>query len=794
MKRTFLGLAALAAGLLLEWTRPAPACGPFYFPPVFTETRHPDFPVMPYTQGQLGVVQPTYYRLYLYVAYRNLSGQGFSPDEARALWGNRVALPGQSSLLSGESPAPPAEPDWPRAWIDARNRIPNAGKVDYFGAFSTSPGIFREEQGPGGRYVNYLNCPAPAFQTALATLKDRTQRYGAGSPELVAWIRAQDQVFSNCEKGENIPAPLPPGASSLARADRQYQIAAAYFYAGNFSRAVEAFREIARDLASPWSAMASYLVARAYIRQATVGRDDNSPDLAALASAEAQLKQVLADPGLRQLHASAEALLDYVAARLHPEHRTRELAQALMEKPAPADLAQKVQDYTFLLDKLENEQFSLDARELQAGRRAHYSRLADLRARDDLTDWILTFQLEDPAALDHAFEKWQEKKSPAWLVSALSKVQAGDPRAAKLVDAARAVPPSSPAYASVTFHRFRVMMQSGRRREVLPELNRLLSRDVHTLPRSALNLFTAMRMSYAQDLADFLKYAQRVPAEISYGFVPGYSHPPAGSPWFDADALIILNRQMPLSVLAEAAQSKVLPDHLRRQIAMGAWTRAFLLGEDRVSAKLAPVIARLTPDLRADLEKFSSEPTPGARRFAGTFLLLRAPGLRPYITSPERTTPLREIDNLRENWWGRGVPCGFPWGQNAWTEFSEPGALQNLPHWPRLDGPLTEIYPHGEVPPPAFLTREELEQARIEWSRTQALPVAPILLGEDVLRWVRMHPDDPRAAEALALAVRAGHFGCPDPNRWKVSKEAFDLLHRRYSASTWAKLTRYWYR
>jgi hypothetical protein len=757
--------------------------------------KHPDFPAVPYTQGDLGVLQPSYYRIYLYVAYRNLSGEGFSPAEARALWDNRMDLLGQSSVTNGPPPTTPAETDWTRAWIDARNRVPNVEPPQYFRTYYwTWPGIYRQEQGPGNRYVNYLNCPPQAFQTALATFEDRTHKYGSGSPDLAVWIKGQDEVFSNCQKGENIPPPLPAGALPLARADRNYQIAAAYFYAGDFAHAEAAFREIAGDPTSPWSPVASYLVARAYIRQATVGHDDNSPDPTALTSAETQLKQVLADPKLGEFHTSAAALLDYVAVRLHPEQRVRELAQALMQKPAPADLAQKAQDYTFLLDKLENEQFLQDAGELQVSRRRNYSKLADVRAHDDLTDWILTFQLDDPAALEHAYEKWQEKKSAAWLVAALTKVQADDARAAGLMDAARTLQPSAPAYTPATFHRFRLMMQSGQRVEVLPELNHLLARSTPALPRSALNLFLAMRMSYARDLTDFLKYAQRVPVELMYNFGPSYPHPPAGSPWFDSDALIILNQQMPLSVLAGAAQSKILPDHLRRQIALGAWTRAFLLDDDRVSVRLAPVVASLTPELRSDLEKFTRTPTAEGRRFAGTYLLLRAPGLRPYITSPERSTPINEFDDLRENWWGKGSPCGLPWGIYGWMVFPASGVQQNTVHWPVLEAPLEEIYPGGEVPTPLFLTRTQLTEAKEDWSRTESLPVASIVLGEEVLRWVGKHPDDPRAEEALALAVRAGHFGCPDANRWKVSKRAFELLHRRYPSSAWTKRTPYWYR
>jgi hypothetical protein len=815
MKRPILWLLALVVTttLVVEFTRSASACGPFYFPPVFTDTVHPDSPLGPYTRGRLGVLQPGYNRIYLYVAYRNLAGWTFDRAQALALWG----LPPESAYLLDKPPKPtpgPPQPlaqpvDWPHAWIDARNRAPSASHAEYLSPWPlpagappvnvpTPEGLNRRVRGPGDQFASYLNCLPEAFQSAINTLQNRTQKYGASNPELVAWINAQDQVFSNCVQGENIPIPLDANTSPLARADRQYQIAAAYFYAGDFVKAVAAFQAIADDPASPWSRMARYLVARAYIRQATVGRDDASPDPAALASAQTQLKGVLDDPKSAEFHASAAALLDWVEVRLHPDQRVRELAKALMRPNlAPGELSEKIRDYTFLLDKLENERFAVfNPAELQNNQRATYAKLADLRARDDLTDWILTFQLDDPSALDHAYEKWQQTNSPAWLVAAISKVQPGDARAPKLSEAAEAVQPSASAYASVTFHQFRVQMQSGQRAPVLPELNRLLAYDAGTLPRSALNLFFTMRMTYARDLTDFLKYAQRVPISLDYdGYGPFQYEsnlPPEGSPWFDSDALIILNQQMPTGVLTEVAKSGMLPVYLRREVARGAWTRAFLLGQDEAALKLASVLAALAPGLGSDLEAFTSVTTPDARRFAGTFLILRSPGLRPYITSPERAAPLDVIDNIRENWWGHGAPCGVPW--NEYRGAVLPGSLQNMIQWPVLGPPLTTIYPKGEVPPPAFLSRAEVDQAERDWKQTRALPVASIALGEAAIEWVRKHPDDSRAPEALALAVRAGHFGCADQDRWKVSKAAFELLHQRYPASSWAKQTTYWYR
>src|SRR5690606_29993181 len=48
---------------------------------IFTFERHPDLPLRDYAAGRLGIVQPTYARSYLYVAYRWLNGAGMTPEE-----------------------------------------------------------------------------------------------------------------------------------------------------------------------------------------------------------------------------------------------------------------------------------------------------------------------------------------------------------------------------------------------------------------------------------------------------------------------------------------------------------------------------------------------------------------------------------------------------------------------------------------------------------------------------------------------------------------------------------------
>ena len=45
---------------------------------VFSFDQHPDLPLRSYAEGKLGIVQPSYARSYLYVAYRLIEGAGFN--------------------------------------------------------------------------------------------------------------------------------------------------------------------------------------------------------------------------------------------------------------------------------------------------------------------------------------------------------------------------------------------------------------------------------------------------------------------------------------------------------------------------------------------------------------------------------------------------------------------------------------------------------------------------------------------------------------------------------------------
>ncbi|HEX8097288.1 MAG TPA: hypothetical protein VF507_04605, partial [Pyrinomonadaceae bacterium] len=337
MSRTLkpsVAILLLISVLFTAW--PAFACGPFSTDAIFTFTVHPEPPLEKFARGQAGLLQPTYARSYLVVAYRELAGKGLDQQEQKAaaeFWKSRL-----------EYSWSPEYEDEIKAWQDARKKVLPEGQPPKIDAY-------RQRAKPN-EYDRYLNCHKDAFQTAVATLNERSKTYGAASNELKAWVRAQDQVFANCSEGRQIPDAAPAGAGELARADRAYQIAAANFYSENFDEARKGFESVAGDARSPWRSSAHYLVARTLIRKASLGPAESHKE--SLTQAEGQLRKVIGDASLSAMHAAATRLLNLVRLRLHPEERVRELAQSLLQNSGE-HFKQDLWDYTDLLDRFLGE-------------------------------------------------------------------------------------------------------------------------------------------------------------------------------------------------------------------------------------------------------------------------------------------------------------------------------------------------------------------------------------------------------------------------------------------------------
>jgi hypothetical protein len=200
----YLILFAIFFLLLATFAIPCPVD---YQVPVFTFRKHPDFPRTEFLAGHLGVLQPTYARSYLYVAYRYLSGVGFNSaerEQVRLYWDDRLTGAWDGTGI-----------DWIDRWERARKRIPDAG--DPPKSAPKPPADPHLEYDPSA-YSWSLNCADDAFRTAILTLQDRSARFGRNNPYVKVWLHAQDAVFSNCfAKDDFFPAPVPSGASLVER-------------------------------------------------------------------------------------------------------------------------------------------------------------------------------------------------------------------------------------------------------------------------------------------------------------------------------------------------------------------------------------------------------------------------------------------------------------------------------------------------------------------------------------------------------------------------------------------------
>lgn len=509
----------LAIVIALFCAAVATPCSFDYDPRLYYDIR-PDAPIARFVDGHLGILQPGYARSHLVVAFRHLSGK---PPSA-------VERQGFTELLEhrlDEQPRVRAAEEWERLRATVRG-VP----------FQVQAVPEHTKRIEGDFYQWIDNCTDDAFRIASSTLAARVKTFGATDPAVDAWLDAQEIVFSNCSEGEASVPEVSRAMPEIIRADRQYQIAAADFYAVRYDDARKRFLRIASDSKSPWRTTARLVAARALIRGFSVGGmvEEQNP----LAKAQEELEAILADKAMAEYHDVAWGLLAYTVAHSDAQARFDEAAQGLLKgeptvRRARTDLA----DYTLLWEKE-----------------------GVTPGNHELATWINAFKNGDTKL---AAERWRATKRAHWLVAALTHAKPEDAAAAGLLRDSATIAPESPAFVSVTHHRVRLMKDADARRN---ELDRVLAREI---PVSARNQLLAQRRGLARNLAELLRDTpvSIVGAGLEAGTYEGLHMPP--------DATFAFNFHMPLATLQKASTDEAFAPDVRTRVARATRVRAALL-------------------------------------------------------------------------------------------------------------------------------------------------------------------------------------------------------------------------
>lgn len=733
-------------------------------------SEHPDVPFERFVQGDLGVVQPTFARSYLVVAYRYASGVPLTADEqqgAIALW-QRRGIDASNIYPQYYSAGPDVhrenhylqdvqdEGDGPKDWLDAR------GQVD-----SASPSEINQLQNLE-TYNSYVNCSNDAFASAAATLLQRIKQFGKDHHGIKDWVAAQDAVFENCAGDPTKPVSPEAASSSLPEIlqyDREYQIAAARMYSDQYDQAIQAFQKIAAEPKSPWRDIAPYLVARTMVRRATL--EVPQPEAAKyrlvtippfvpdeMQAAADYTRKLLTESPNRPFAVPLQELLDRAEFRLHPAERTVQLSR-LLSQPAPNERFYNwLWDYTWLLDRRQDSRSDFGV-----GVPEEYAKRLTERQKDNLTDWIITFQMEGAVAADHALQVWySNRESVPWLLSTISKIAANAPHASEVLTAADRVPASSPAYTSLFYHRMRLRNGMGKFAEVRQSIDAYLASTPNLMP-IARDYLLNFRLDAASDLDDAVRFLPRENCSVD-----NRQPPPNCSTSIAEDSALYLDA-LPLDMLVQVLGNKNLADLEKAKFLRNVWLRAVLLGRDDVAQSLVAqafqpgayqmpfgndVIEKLVKD-------YESAATAQEKQFAAVFLM------------------------QHQYAFGYDIGSMVAWCAST-RAFSEAST-----GWPEPSQPATPLAP------PPFLTEAQRKQAETEQTALDHVDSQANYYTKVVLEYAQKHPEDPRVPEALSRAVKNTRLNCNNPRTGELSEAAFNLLHKRYGDTSWAKNTKHWY-
>ncbi|WP_188564667.1 hypothetical protein [Undibacterium terreum] len=711
-----------------------------------------------FAAGNVGVVAPTYWRIYHYLAFQAAKGKPLTQAQLATLEINGWHIGNGMDWDYSYDPAKNGSGDWikERAVFAKQWGLPQDIKFDIMA-----------EKVSG---ESYLNCHEDAFRQATVTLKAHASLGPGGKPDAwhKAWLQGQDAVFANCEEPPHqygqpvpkrvvqLPPALPANAPEWIKYDRAYQTAAANFYARNFDAARAQFQAIAKDDKSPWQKLGAYLAARCLIRKGVLEyplvNDQPSAERTAILS---QAKKEL--DAIASAYAPAKQLTSLVDARINPTERIAALARTLEKNAFSADTRRLLSDYLVLMDRQTPAQMITAAEPMTAW-------IGSMQAApaDPWTGQLSKEREQDrQLALKTVRQRWAPQGDPLWMAPLLALV-----RPTELSDAERkaaaGVPASHPLYQTVQYNLIRLAIAENQAAQADKDIDRLLAAQGKSMSVATSNRFKALKMLTAGSQNEFLKAALRK-AEASAPGTPIDGKPADPAIEVDGDYDRTIYRFMPMAELKTLLKNPQLPAALKPNLQETILARALIFNDEQTALELLDTVAQGRNTTKHLYTRYRDAKSSQDRKIAGTLILINTPELAPAVFDKQG----------RQQFWG----CKSGYGPAP-----------------------TEANPMMAAPP-RYLSQQQLDAAAKEQQILLKLPLRTEFIAPTLLDWAKQKPNDEEAPKALHFLIASTRMECPygttkpekEQARASYSREAFNLQHKLYPNSSWTKQTKYYF-
>lgn len=584
---------------------------------------------------------------------------------------------------------------------------------------------------PAGEYRYATNCHADALRHARELLAPR-----AKTPYGKFWLQNQDVVFANCGEKKGALTQPAKDASQAVKNDFLYHESALYFYREEYDKAFAGFEALAKN-GSAHRDIARYMMIRTRMRQTGAFDDFKATTKMKLAEAEKLVDTLIGeitDPGIKVNAKKLRKIFDARRdERLYAKNLIRELATG-----NPVEVAH---EFRYLFRKWQY---------------AGNEKMARYSEGNDLMEWMRAFQAQDATSLAVAERQYKETKKTHWLVAVLSKLTSASPQRDFYLKEAARVTEENPAFTTVAF--YRLALDYDTKLAVTLEQKLEKARDM-----SSLNALKAVKLRHAQSWAEAATLLER-------RLLPVNNQKPEHDFGFDGDAARLLTEHASLKDYQALLQASGISAAGKIEIARVGWVRSALLNAEAD----AKIFASYLRENDRTLGKLAAQ-TNAADKFLLT--LMRNPGLVPYISGHHSRGATDTIDSFRENWWCR---LGANEKENTgWDHYRIYSGLE--------DAFFAQLYPASLAKPYPFA------KGKNEFARIHAEGNAAMYFSKRIFAAAEKDPKAEWLAEALHHLVRVTRYGCDFPEKGKISKKAFTLLHKNFKDSEWAKKTPYWF-